>query len=216
MVNINDDNFKEEISKIENLVIVDFYADWCPPCNKLGPVLDKIASELSEDIALVKVNVDNFPKTASEFKVTKIPFVVLMDKGNIVDTFLGFKDEEDIKEWIGKNKKNDLNKDKDTNEENNDESVKDNEMNVDKELLMEYEDYANDNDFILNPDKKIVEGILKGLSRNEEVHGARYCPCRRITGNRREDKNIVCPCIYHKEEIEIDGKCMCSLFFKSE
>lgn len=214
-MNIDDNNFNEEIKKIKKLVVVDFYADWCPPCNKLAPVLDKVVNELSDEVVLVKVNVDHFPKTANEFKVSKIPFVVLMDGGSVVDSFLGFRDEDDLKSWITKNKKNsEIISDGEEKEDNNDND--NDEINVDSELLMEYEDHASDNDFMLNPNKKAVEGILNGISRNEEVHGARYCPCRRITGNREQDKNIVCPCIYHKEEIEIDGKCLCGLFFKSD
>lgn len=196
MVNINDSNFKEEIGKLEKLVVVDFYAEWCPPCNQLAPILEKVTNELENEVVLIKANVDQFPQTAGDFNVTKIPFVVLFKKGEVVDSFLGFKEEEDIRQWISKHKEDD--------------------SKVDSDLLMEYEDYAANNDFILNPNKKLVEGILRGLMRNEEDHGARYCPCRRITGSRRDDKNIICPCAYHKEEIEIDGKCMCGLFLKSD
>ncbi len=217
MTSINDDNFKEEISKIEELVLVDFYADWCPPCNKLAPILEKVTNEMNNDVFLVKINVDKFPKVSRDYGVSKIPFVVLFDKGEIIDSFLGFKDEEDVKKWIMKNKKDNLTEEK-NNETKLGKSVDDGDdnMGVDDELFMKYEDYANDNDFILNPNKKIVAGILKGLSRNEEIHGYKYCPCRRVTGNRQEDRSIICPCIYHKEEIEIDGKCMCGLFLRSD
>ncbi len=209
MTNINDQNFKEEVAKIEKLVLVDFYADWCPPCNKLGPVLEKVADELSNEIVLIKANVDDFPKTSQEFAVSKIPFVVLLKDGNMIDSFLGFKDEEDVMHWIQKQEIE--RKETPNNEQKQDQE----ETDVDNELLMNYEDYAAENDFILNPNKKLVEGILKGLVRNEEIHGARYCPCRRITGNKQEDKSIICPCVYHKEEIDNDGKCMCGLFMKS-
>lgn len=215
MININDDNFKEEITKVKKLVIVDFYAEWCPPCKKLTPILEKVTNEMSNDVILVKVNVDNFPKVSTNYGVTKIPFVVLFNKGELIDSFLGFKDEEDVRRWIMKNRTNNLAKERITTTENNDVD-EDNNIGIDDELLMKYEDYANDNDFILNPNKKVVNGILKGLARNEEIHGYKYCPCRRITGNKQEDRSIICPCIYHKEEIEIDGQCMCGLFLRSE
>ena len=81
-----------------------------------------------------------------------------------------------------------------------------------EELIKEYEMCAAENGFKLNPDKKVVEGIVKVLLEREKKFGARYCPCRRITGNKEEDKKIICPCVYHKEEIEKDGHCLCRLF----
>ena len=82
---------------------------------------------------------------------------------------------------------------------------------MDKE---EYKKYAEENGFKLNPNEKIVDGIIAGLKRNEEKYGERYCPCRRVTGDKETDKKIICPCVYHKEEIEKDGRCHCNLFVK--
>ncbi len=81
-----------------------------------------------------------------------------------------------------------------------------------KKLAKEFERYAKENGFRLNPDSKIAEGTIRGLLENEKKHGQRYCPCRRVTGNREEDKKIICPCIYHKKEIEEQGHCHCRLF----
>jgi ferredoxin-thioredoxin reductase catalytic subunit len=76
------------------------------------------------------------------------------------------------------------------------------------------EDYANQNGFLLQPDVKIRDMIFTGLLKNEEKYGFRYCPCRRVTGNKEEDKKIICPCIYHKDEIKKDRHCKCMLFLK--
>jgi ferredoxin-thioredoxin reductase catalytic chain len=84
-----------------------------------------------------------------------------------------------------------------------------------EELIKKYEEYAKENGFKLNPDKKIVEGVIKGLLMREEKSGARYCPCRRTTGDDDEDSKIICPCVYHKDEIEKDGHCHCNLFVKA-
>lgn len=81
-------------------------------------------------------------------------------------------------------------------------------------LIKKSERYAEQNGFSLNPDAKLVEGIVRGLLENEKKHGFQYCPCRRITGNLEEDKKIICPCIFHLEEIKKDGRCLCSLFVK--
>ena len=83
-----------------------------------------------------------------------------------------------------------------------------------KKLIKEYEEYARKNGFQLNPNRKVVEGIVKSLLEREDKFGARYCPCRRVTGNQKEDEKIICPCVYHKEEIARDGHCFCRLFVK--
>jgi ferredoxin-thioredoxin reductase catalytic subunit len=77
-----------------------------------------------------------------------------------------------------------------------------------------YENYASSNGFRLNPDKKAVERIVGGLFKNEKKYGKKYCPCRRVTGNEADDAKIICPCIYHKDEIQKDGHCLCSLYVK--
>jgi len=66
----------------------------------------------------------------------------------------------------------------------------------------------------LNPDKKIVEGIMAGLSANEKKYGKRYCPCRRVTGNTKEDVKKICPCFWCEQEVEKDGHCLCNLYVK--
>lgn len=83
-----------------------------------------------------------------------------------------------------------------------------------QKLKKEYEDYAKENGFKVNPNIQIAEGIIRALLMKEESFGARYCPCRKMTGDIEEDKKIICPCIYHKEEIEKDGHCHCNLFVK--
>ena len=77
-----------------------------------------------------------------------------------------------------------------------------------------YKKYAEANGFKLNPDEKVVERLVKGLLENEKKYGDRYCPCRRISGNKEEDKPKICPCQWHQEEIERDGHCFCGLFIK--
>jgi len=83
-----------------------------------------------------------------------------------------------------------------------------------EEIIKKYEDYSAQNGFKLNENRKIVMGIINGLLDREKKIGERYCPCRRITGDKEEDKKIICPCIYHKDEIKKDGHCHCNLFVK--
>lgn len=83
-----------------------------------------------------------------------------------------------------------------------------------EQTIKNYEDYARKNGFQMNPNKKIAENVIKGLLANEGKHGARYCPCRRITGDKEEDAKKVCPCVWHKQEISEQGFCTCRLFVK--
>lgn len=83
-----------------------------------------------------------------------------------------------------------------------------------EELIKQYKEYAEKNGFQLNPNEKIVEAVVKGLLSREEKFGQKYCPCRRVTGNIEEDKKIICPCVYHKDEIQKDGHCHCNLYVK--
>ena len=83
-----------------------------------------------------------------------------------------------------------------------------------EKVIREYEEYAKKNGFCLNPNRKVVEGVIKSLLEREKKFGAKYCPCRRITGNLKEDKKIICPCAYHRQEIEKDGHCLCGLFVR--
>lgn len=85
-----------------------------------------------------------------------------------------------------------------------------------EEVLKEAEEYAKSKGFRLNPNKKIVEMLINELIKNEKKHGARYCPCRPLSGNPEEDKKKICPCFWHEEEIKKQGHCHCTLFVSQE
>lgn len=76
------------------------------------------------------------------------------------------------------------------------------------------EKYAESKGIKLNPDENIVNAILDGLLRNKEQHGFRYCPCRPISGDLNEDRDKICPCKWHIDEIKDMGHCHCNLFVK--
>ena len=87
-------------------------------------------------------------------------------------------------------------------------------MEKEARLLKKSEQYAKEQGFKIDPDKKIVSFVIKGLLNNKKKNGELYCPCRRVTGNKKEDMKIICPCIYHLSEIKEKGKCHCNLFVK--
>ena len=83
-----------------------------------------------------------------------------------------------------------------------------------EDIIKDSKKHAKEAGIHLNPNKKIVDGIVKGLLKNKEKHGEIYCPCRRVTGNKEEDTKIICPCVYHMDEIKEMGHCHCFLFVK--
>ncbi len=85
-----------------------------------------------------------------------------------------------------------------------------------EELRRDVGEYARKAGMKLNPDKKIVEAVIKGLLKNKEVHGELYCPCRIVTGDKEKDKEIICPCVFHKKEIKLEKHCKCFLFVARE
>jgi ferredoxin-thioredoxin reductase catalytic subunit len=87
-------------------------------------------------------------------------------------------------------------------------------MDEKQEFIEKSKQHATENGFHLNPNEKIVGGIVNGIFLNEQKHGEKYCPCRRVTGDKAEDAKKICPCVWHKDEIAKDGHCLCNLFVK--
>lgn len=85
-----------------------------------------------------------------------------------------------------------------------------------KKILESVMKYAKEHGYLLNPDDKKLENVIKGIARNKLRFGEQYCPCRIRSGDKEKDRLIVCPCIFHEEEIKDLGSCHCNLYFKKE
>jgi len=153
---------------------------------------------VSYKIILLKANLDDIPKTAGKFGVEKIPTVILFKSGKPISGFVGLSSEQSIKEWLENSSK---------------EQQIVSEQDI-ASVIERYDNYAKSNGFRLNPDKKTVERVVKGLFENQKKYGKKYCPCRRVSGDQAEDAKKICPCAFHKDEIEKDGHCFCNLFVK--
>ena len=75
---------KEVLLKSQELLLVDFYADWCGPCQTLAPNLDRVVAELEGKVSLYKVNVDKHPQLSQQFAIRSIPHIMLFKKGKIL------------------------------------------------------------------------------------------------------------------------------------
>ena len=96
---INNNNFEEEVIKHKGIVLVDFYADWCGPCMMLKTTLNEI-EEKYKDIKICKVNVDNNPELAMKFGVMSIPSVFFFKDGKQVEKWIGGRSKDDLRALI--------------------------------------------------------------------------------------------------------------------
>lgn len=81
--------FARHLERSDLPLLVDFWAPWCGPCRMIAPVLETLSRELAGRIKVVKVNVDESPRTAQRYKAQSIPMLLLMDRGEVVDTIIG-------------------------------------------------------------------------------------------------------------------------------
>lgn len=95
VINITRNNFQNEIINFDKPVLLDFWAPWCGPCRMVGPILEEIAGERS-DIKIGKINVDEQPELASQFRVMSIPTLIVIKDGKIVNQSMGAKPKNAI------------------------------------------------------------------------------------------------------------------------
>lgn len=84
----------QEVMTSEGRVIVDFWAEWCVPCKVLGPVLEDVSKETGTP--LIKIRTEEHPEIASQFMVTFIPAVFIMEGGKVLDSFVGVLPKDQI------------------------------------------------------------------------------------------------------------------------
>ena len=99
LLKINNENFESEVLKSDKTVLLDFFADWCGPCQMLAPVLAEIAEE-REDIVVGNINVDEEMQLALKFGVESIPMLAVIKDGKLVNKSVGFKPKEQILEML--------------------------------------------------------------------------------------------------------------------
>ena len=104
VLKVTNDNF-DALAAEHKLLIVDFWAQWCPPCRALTPVIEELAAEYAGKVAIGKCNVDENKELTRKFEVSSIPAVFFIKNGKIVDTHLGYCEKSVLKEKIEKFRK---------------------------------------------------------------------------------------------------------------
>lgn len=89
-------DFEDEVLKYKGRVLVDFYAEWCGPCQALRPILMETEAELPEGAKIVAVDIDEYPEIASGYGVSSIPCLVLFENGEEIDRFVGLISKKKI------------------------------------------------------------------------------------------------------------------------
>ena len=103
VININENNFEEEVVKSSLPCLVDFWAEWCGPCKQVGPILEELAADDKINITIAKVNIDENPRTPTNYGVRSIPTLMLFSDGELKDTKVGALPRQELKEWIEEN-----------------------------------------------------------------------------------------------------------------
>lgn len=99
VINVNKNNFKEEVIESKKTVLLDFWATWCGPCRMVGPIVEEIAKE-RPDIKVCKINVDEQDELASAFSIMSIPTLMVVKEGKIVNQTVGARPKESILEML--------------------------------------------------------------------------------------------------------------------
>ena len=95
-IKLSTENFEKEVLKSEKPVLVDFYADWCGPCNAMAPVIEELAKELEGKVKVGKINVDENPDIAVEYNVMSIPTLIVFKNGKEEKRLVGLRNKEEL------------------------------------------------------------------------------------------------------------------------
>lgn len=96
ILKITSENFDKEVLSADKITVVDFYADWCGPCKMMAPIMEAVAKELGETAVVGKVNIDDNQNLAVKYQIMTIPTIAIFKNGEIVESFIGVTDKDEI------------------------------------------------------------------------------------------------------------------------
>ena len=99
---LNDDNFEQEVIQSDKPVLVDFWAEWCMPCRMLAPTIDELAEEYQGQVKVGKLDTDGSRNVPMKYGISAIPTVILFQNGEVVQKFVGVTSKQDFKAELDK------------------------------------------------------------------------------------------------------------------
>lgn len=99
-ITLTKENFEAEVVRADRPVLIDFWATWCGPCQMLSPIVSEIAEEYGNRLKVGKVNVDEQPSLAAEFRVASIPTLVVIKDGKIADMSVGYRQKNELEAML--------------------------------------------------------------------------------------------------------------------
>jgi thioredoxin 1 len=100
---ITDESFETDVVKASIPTVVDFWAEWCGPCKQVGPILEEISNEMTNEIIIAKHNIDDHPNQPTKYGVRGIPTMLLFKDGELKATKVGATTKSNIVSWIEDN-----------------------------------------------------------------------------------------------------------------
>ena len=100
---VTDNSSENDVIKSSKPIIVDFWAEWCGPCKQIGPALEEISDEMSEQVIIAKHNIDQEPNTPTKYGIRGIPTMLLFKNGELKATKVGASTKSNILTWIKEN-----------------------------------------------------------------------------------------------------------------
>jgi len=99
-LHLDEASFDAEVGKHKELLMVDFWAEWCAPCRAIAPTLEELATDSKGTVSLAKVNVDDSPALAARYGIRSIPTILFMKEGKVVDQLIGAVPKSQLKKKL--------------------------------------------------------------------------------------------------------------------
>lgn len=96
VVEINENNFESEIVNYNGIAVVDFFADWCGPCRKLGPIIEEVEQEIASKVKFAKINTDNNIEIARQYQISGLPTLMVFKNGTPAERMVGLMPKSSI------------------------------------------------------------------------------------------------------------------------
>ncbi len=100
LTQVTDSSFEAEVLKAKNVVLVDFWAEWCAPCLQIAPALEELAKDMNGKVTVAKLNIDQNPSTPTKYGVRGIPTLILFKDGQVAATKVGALAKTKLYEWV--------------------------------------------------------------------------------------------------------------------